>query len=86
MTSYMMLNVAVFWFFFVKKAQRGFGGFFNHLLFPVMGFIVIGYVWYGFDPVTKIVGTCWAALGIVYGAVKSRGYKVVPEALTRLEI
>ena len=86
MTSYMMLNVAVFWFFFVKKAQRGPGGFFNHLLFPLIGFVVIGYVWYGFDPITKIVGTCWAILGIIYGAIKSRGYKVVPEALTRLEI
>jgi amino acid transporter len=86
MTSYMMLNAAVFWFFFIKKGQRGFGGVFNHFLFPFIGFVVIGYVWYGFDPITKIVGTCWAILGIIYGAIKSRGYKVVPEALTRLEI
>ncbi len=86
MTSYMMLNVAVFWFFFVKKGQRGVGGFFNHFLFPVIGFIVIGYVWYGFDPITKIVGTCWLILGVIYGAIKSRGYKVVPEALMKLQI
>ena len=86
MTSYMMLNVAVFWFFFVKKRQRGFGGFLDHLLFPLVGFIVIGYVWYGFDPLTKIVGTGWLILGIIYGAIKSKGYKVVPEALMKLEI
>ncbi len=86
MTSYMMLNVAVFWFFFIKKGHRGLGGFFNHLLFPFMGFIVIAYVWYGFDPITKIAGTCWLILGIIYGAVKSKGYRVVPEALMKLEI
>ncbi len=86
MTAYMMLNVAVFWFFFVKKGQRGLGGFLDHFLFPLIGFIVIGYVWYGFDPVTKIVGTLWMILGIIYGAIKSKGYKIVPEALMKLEI
>jgi hypothetical protein len=43
-------------------------------------------VWYGFDPITKIVGTCWLILGIIYGAIKSKGYKIVPEALMKLEI
>jgi amino acid transporter len=86
MTSYMMLNAAVFWFFFIRKRQRGVAGFVWHFLFPLCGFIVIGYVWYGFDPLTKIVGSCWAVLGIIYGAVKSKGYRVVPEALAKLEI
>jgi amino acid transporter len=86
MTSYMMLNFAVFWFFFIKRKQRGSKDFFNYLLFPAIGFLVIGYVWYGFDPVTKVVGTLWGILGIIYGAIKSKGYREVPEALSRLEI
>ena len=86
MTSYMMLNFAVFWFFFIKRNQRGSKDFFNYLLFPAIGFLVIGYVWYGFDPVTKVVGTLWGILGIIYGAIKSKGYRKVPEALSRLEI
>jgi len=86
MTTFLMLNFAVIWFFFVKQKRRGFGNFINYFIFPAIGFLIIAYVWYGFDVVTKIVGCSWVALGIIYLAIKSKGFRVVPEALMKMDV
>ncbi|OPY58020.1 MAG: Putrescine importer PuuP [Syntrophorhabdaceae bacterium PtaU1.Bin034] len=86
MSSFLLLNFATFWYFFIKKGKRAGGDFFGYFVLPLVGFAIIAYVWYGFDPATKIVGSIWAVLGIIYGAIKSKGYREVPEALMRLEI
>lgn len=78
LTSFMVLNVAVFVYFFIKKKRRGIKGFLNYVLLPLIGFAVIAYVWSGFDKMTFIVGFSWLAIGIIVGAVKSKGYKVAP--------
>ena len=40
----------------------------------------------GFDPLTYIVGVSWLVIGLIVGAVKSHGYKEVPEAFKNLEV
>jgi amino acid transporter len=79
--SFMLLNVTVFVYFFLKKKRRDVSGFFQYLLFPAIGFAIIAFVWSGFDRMTFIVGFSWLAIGIVVGVVKSKGYKEVPEVL-----
>lgn len=82
-TSFIMLNVAVIWFFFYKEKQRGGASFFRYLVFPLIGIIILAYVWSGFDHITQIVGFSWLAIGLVVGLVKSKGYKEVPEAFKK---
>jgi amino acid transporter len=77
LTSFMVLNFTVFWYFWVKQNEHNF---IRNLLLPFMGVGIIGFVWMGFDTITLIVGFSWLAIGIVYGAIKSKGYKVVPDA------
>ncbi|MGE5380039.1 MAG: APC family permease, partial [Methylocystaceae bacterium] len=77
LTSFMVLNFTVFWFFFIKQKQHNL---FKYLILPWAGILVIGFVWFGFDPLTKIVGFIWLGIGIIYGAIMSKGYKVVPDA------
>ena len=38
------------------------------------------------DWVKYIVGVCWLVVGLIIGAVKSKGYKEVPEAFKHLEV
>lgn len=33
---------------------------------PIMGFIVIFYVWISLDVTSKTLGTWWLAIGVVY--------------------
>jgi hypothetical protein len=54
----------------------------KYVLCPLIGFGIIAYVWSGFDKITFYVGFGWLFIGIIAGAIKSKGYKVVPEALS----
>jgi amino acid transporter len=82
-TSFIMLHVAVIRFFFFKEKNFNFHGFIRYLLFPVLGASILIFVWTGFDRITQIVGFSWLALGLIIGAVKSKGYKEVPEAFKK---
>ncbi|MFM1655246.1 APC family permease [Brevibacillus sp. B_LB10_24] len=84
LTSFMVLNVTVFVYFYAKKRQRGAAGFFHYVLLPLIGFAIIAYVWSGFDRMTFIVGFTWMLIGVILGAVKSKGYKEVPPVLRDL--
>ena len=79
-TSFIMLNISVIWFFFVKERRRCGKDLLSFLLFPVCGIFILCYVWTGFDWPTQVVGAVWLAIGLVIGFVKSKGYKEVPEA------
>jgi amino acid transporter len=84
LTSFMLLNLTVFVYFYIKKKERGLSAFFKYVLFPLIGFAVIAFVWSGFDNMTFVAGFSWLAIGIIVGAVKSKGYKEVPAILTNL--
>jgi amino acid transporter len=86
LSSFIILNFTVFWYFFLKKKIRGGYGFFHYLLLPLFGIVIIAFVWSGLDFITKAIGLGWLALGILYGAVKSKGYKEVPEAFKNMEL
>ena len=84
LTAFMALNLSVFVYFFIKRSRRGFSGLFKYLLFPLAGFAIIAYVWSGFDTGTFIFGFSWLAVGIIVGAIKTRGYRKKPEIIEEL--
>jgi amino acid transporter len=70
LSAFMLLNVTVFVHFFVR--QRRYSGVFRFLLFPLVGLLIVGYVWSGFDRTTFLLGSGWLLLGLILGAFKSR--------------
>ncbi len=80
-TSFIVLNSSVCFYFFFKKKQRGAKGWLLYLTMPLIGLFIVGYVWTGFDRTTFITGICWLLVGVIVGAVKSKGYKEIPPAL-----
>lgn len=85
-SAFIMLNFAVFYFFFIKQAIRNFGAVFSYLLAPWIGIIILAYIWTGFDTVCKVVGLVWLFIGISYGAVQSNFYRKAPEMMDELRI
>ena len=63
LVSFMILHVAVVSHFVFKTKKYNF---FQHILFPVVGFIIIAYVWWALAPISKIIGLGWMAIGVVY--------------------
>jgi amino acid transporter len=75
LTSFMMLNLTVVIYFYFRKGMRGAKSFLNYMVLPAIGFLIVTYVWSGFEHITYIIGGGWALIGIVIGFVKSKGYR-----------
>jgi hypothetical protein len=63
LTSFLLLHLAVINHFFIRQRN---GNWLRHLMVPLMGAAVIGFVLYEMDRSAKIMGACWIAVGIAY--------------------
>ena len=85
-SSFVMLNFAVVWFFFVREKRRSGKDLINFLIFPLLGIAILLFVWTSFEWVTQAVGAVWLAIGLVIGYIKTNGYKEIPEAFKRMKV
>jgi len=81
LTAYLVIHLTVINYFVIRKKMTDAGSLFKYLILPIIGFIIIFYVWLSLDKDAKILGFTWLILGIIYGAIVSKGYKKVPPAL-----
>jgi amino acid transporter len=63
LTGFLLLHVAVIVHYAVRERSRNW---LRHVLMPVGGLFVIGYVLYEMDRSAKLMGAAWIAAGIVY--------------------
>lgn len=63
LSSFLFLHLSVMYYFLKKKKSKDY---LRHLIFPLIGFLVIGYVWINLDPLSKQLGFSWLGVGIVY--------------------
>jgi putrescine importer len=69
--AFMGVNAASFRRYFLREPQKQW----NNLLVPVLGFLVCLLLWLNLSRPAKIAGVIWMALGISYGAFRTRGFK-----------
>jgi hypothetical protein len=79
LTGSLLLHLSVIKYYFIRERS---GDWLRHLLAPLAGLLVIGYVLYEVDNAAKLMGACWIAAGIVYFGVLS----LVLKKPTALEI
>jgi len=72
LSGFLLLHVAVISHFVIRGGSRAW---FRHLVSPLAGFAVIGYVLYEMDSAAKIMGVVWIGAGILYLAVLTRVLK-----------
>ncbi len=63
LSSFVLLHIAVINHYFVRGKSRHW---WRHLIMPVGGLLVIGYVLYEMDSAAKIMGACWIGIGVAY--------------------
>ena len=66
LSAFLLLHLSVINHYFVRGRS---GGWLRHLVFPLIGMLVIGYVLYEMDRSAKIMGACWIGLGVSYYTV-----------------
>jgi amino acid transporter len=84
LTAFMALNISVIAYFFIRQGRRSGRELVFYLLFPLLGFLIIFYVWFNFDVGTFIFGSLWLAAGIIIGAIKTKGFREKPAVIQEL--
>jgi len=79
LSGFLLLHLSVINHYLIRQRS---GDWLRHLLYPLIGFMVIAYVLYEMDSSAKIMGGCWIALGVVYYLVLT----LLLRRSTRLEL
>lgn len=69
--AFMGVNAASFTRYFLRNPQKKWSNF----LVPVLGFLICLLLWLNLSRPAKNAGVIWMALGIGYGAFRTRGFK-----------
>jgi putrescine importer len=82
--GFILVNLSVIRHYYLRLGRRKGRDFWTHLVFPLLGALVSGYVWMSLTNLAKIVGFAWLGLGVIYLAVLTHGFRVPPKSLGTL--
>jgi putrescine importer len=69
--AFMGVNLAAFSKYWLHAEKRSF---WNALL-PLLGCLICFYIWINLRWTAKIAGAIWIIVGVIYGAIKTRGFR-----------
>ena len=69
--AFMGVNLAAFLRYFVRGEKKTAANFFP----PLAGFVICLWLWLNLSTPAKIAGAVWMAVGIAFGAWKTRGFR-----------
>lgn len=68
LTGYVVLHIAVIWYFIIKQQSKRF---FAHAVVPVLAIISLVFVLYNAATLTKLVALGWCAIGLVMFGIQA---------------
>jgi putrescine importer len=69
--AFMGVNLASLTHYYIRGEDRTVG----QLLPPVLGFVICLFIWVHLSTLALIVGSIWMAVGVAYGAWKTKGFQ-----------
>ena len=72
LTAFMILNLTIIYYFMFRKKSKNI---LRHLIVPVVGFFIIGYVWISLDSLAMTLGISWVIIGTIYYLILHFGLK-----------
>jgi amino acid transporter len=69
--SFMGVNAASFVHQIKHPESRGL----TTMIWPLLGFIICGFLWWNLSFPARILGAVWMVTGITYGAIRTRGFR-----------
>lgn len=62
LTAFLVLHLTVIYYFMYKQKSKQYV---KHLVLPLIGFAIIGYVWINLNPLAIKLGGAWVVIGII---------------------
>ena len=81
-TGFFMVNLSVVFHYYVKLKMRGGKNTLKYLIAPCLGMITLIVVFINIETNAKILGGIWLSVGVVYLAVKTKGFKELPPEMS----
>lgn len=78
--AFMGVNLAALRHFYFRTAP-GRRRFVRDAAFPALGFFFCLGIWLGLKTPAKMVGGAWLLAGVIYSAIKTRGFRLAPPAI-----
>jgi putrescine importer len=69
--AFMGVNLAAFIRYFIRENKKKITNF----LPPLLGFFICLLLWLNLSVPAKIAGAVWMGIGIIFGAIKTRGFR-----------
>jgi amino acid transporter len=69
--AFMGVNAAAFVRYFLREDRKRW----TNCVSPVLGFLVCLFIWLNLGWHAKVAGAVWMAIGIAYGAVRTKGFR-----------
>lgn len=82
--GFILVNLSVIRHFFFRMKRRQGWELFTNLVFPLLGALFCGYLWVSLSIQAKIAGFAWLAVGLIYLAILTRGFRSLPKPLSSL--
>lgn len=81
LAAFSMVNLTVIKHFIIDERRRGMRAMLQYLVLPLIGFGLTIWLWLSLSGQALIIGAIWVAVGVVYLAVLTRGFRTMPKAI-----
>ncbi len=76
--AFMGVNFAAFWQFAIVQQSGRKRRWFADVVMPLIGFVFCLWIWLGLKTPAKITGGVWFTAGLIYCAIRTRGFRERP--------
>jgi putrescine importer len=76
--AFMGVNLATFWQFTFARPREERRSVVIDSLLPLVGFAFCAAIWWNLHTLAKVVGGLWFAAGLMYMAIRTRGFRTAP--------
>jgi putrescine importer len=76
--AFMGVNLATFWQFSIVAKPGYKRNILGDAILPLIGFVFCALIWWNLNNLAKTVGGIWFAAGLLYVAIKTRGFRSAP--------
>ncbi|HUN82646.1 MAG TPA: APC family permease, partial [Phycisphaerae bacterium] len=79
--AFMGVNLSAFWHFGIVVRHKRRPHILGDILLPIGGFVFCALIWWNLNPLAKVVGGIWFAVGLAYIAITTRGFRLAPKLI-----